>query len=632
MVLAASARYEAAREDKNLKSDIYTYFFLDALTKGDRNQDGQVSILEAHDYATSKTLEHTRYQQRPTFESKVIGNLDFPLSGRKTYKGLPFLSAYDQYFENIKLALNGQTKGSLPAAFPLTSGKNEVSLYREEDGEQKLIGTYVVRADDDEILDLKDIITPPPFALTHFVRRKFLRDQFANIIGKRSLDGGGMAFYFRYKILELGIESSFENAKNKDFKPEISAEMTGAEIGVTAGVRQNLWHTVDGSVGGRILNSSLQLDLTDQTSDQKISRSQNILNYGLYGSLHWNFVRQFWWDLRLDSVPSSKHRFDNWGSVDTSYFAMSAGVYLGIWWKGGKNKMKYFILIFLFRCGLPTNPPATNVAPSDGFSFDPFGFVEKIEGAITEKTVFTTYLAASKRVVSLGLNPIKTNWAEFHTVPFEGRISIPLPNSEGSAVVSEGGLSIVTQGAQRDFLAENNLIFSYWLAAPKKYWYVGAYASGFRSIKRISSTNWQDLKITLPDLLDKSHKRAVLLSPNADILFLLDRESPALFGLASNTDQTFTNSFTNCTGDQLLGNDKSVELSAGAFDTARASIWLVNKDGKIFLGDARDALQCKSMTFVAQWSSTKRIVRFAQLNSTFLYLGSRGWRARIFYF
>lgn len=73
LILAAAAKNETALEDDRLQGDVYTHFVLEALDTHDRNKDGVVSALEAHDYARDRTWHYTQGRQRPTANARFVG-------------------------------------------------------------------------------------------------------------------------------------------------------------------------------------------------------------------------------------------------------------------------------------------------------------------------------------------------------------------------------------------------------------------------------------------------------------------------------------------------------------------------------------------------------------------------------
>ena len=163
LVLGASTKGEAARETDKLGGDIYTHFLLEALSVYDRNKDGVISALEAHDYSRQKTFAYTGGRQRPTARSKSIGQGTIPLKGRPKRKGKPILEAYNESLSGFSLQVEKGGKGTLPLAFPLKEGTTKVKLYRPSSN--KPIAIYEIKASSGETIEISDVLKAPPYFL-----------------------------------------------------------------------------------------------------------------------------------------------------------------------------------------------------------------------------------------------------------------------------------------------------------------------------------------------------------------------------------------------------------------------------------------------------------------------------------
>jgi uncharacterized caspase-like protein len=204
IVLSAAARNEVAVEDNKLRSDLYTYFFLAALTVYDRNQNGSVSLLEAHDYATEMAFRASGGKQRPTIQAEAVGNVDVPLRGKPTRKGLPVLAGYDDRFSGLEVEVNQQPKGRLPFAFPLRAGRNEVVLFAQDGAER--LGRFLLTADAGETVSVDDILSGHPLAAGfYFARLAPVSRAFSRLAGN-SLSTTGFLGRFRTGRFELGLD------------------------------------------------------------------------------------------------------------------------------------------------------------------------------------------------------------------------------------------------------------------------------------------------------------------------------------------------------------------------------------------------------------------------------------------
>ncbi|MEY4631998.1 MAG: hypothetical protein RIQ81_2118 [Pseudomonadota bacterium] len=180
LIFAAAARGETAREEVSLKGDIYTHFFLESLKAGDRDANGQVTALEAHDYARQKTWAMTRGAQRPTLEGKAVGKFDFPLSGQRQQGGLPVLTAYENSLQGYAVQVRGGEKGTIPSGFVMKEGTNIVEVYPPEG--EKPVAIFSVRAREGETVALDEVVKPAPWAASLDLSRAWVQDSGARKI------------------------------------------------------------------------------------------------------------------------------------------------------------------------------------------------------------------------------------------------------------------------------------------------------------------------------------------------------------------------------------------------------------------------------------------------------------------
>lgn len=128
MILSASTWGQPAREDPQLENDIYTHFLLQGLNQNDINQDGAISLFEAHEYARNLTYNYTKGQQTPTALVNMQGADPLILKGAVRHQVKPMIFAENDYLRQLKLFVNGQLKGSLWQPLVATSGNVHVKL------------------------------------------------------------------------------------------------------------------------------------------------------------------------------------------------------------------------------------------------------------------------------------------------------------------------------------------------------------------------------------------------------------------------------------------------------------------------------------------------------------------------
>ncbi len=128
VVLTACAFGETARESDVLSHDVYTHFFLEALTQGDLDGDGAVTATEAHDYARIRTFGFTEGRQRPTAESDVLGVDPIVLHGQRRATGAPVIFSHARSAEGLEVVVDGRPKGALPGSIALEAGAHHLVL------------------------------------------------------------------------------------------------------------------------------------------------------------------------------------------------------------------------------------------------------------------------------------------------------------------------------------------------------------------------------------------------------------------------------------------------------------------------------------------------------------------------
>jgi hypothetical protein len=136
--LFASTFGRAAREDDRLRHGVYTYHLLEALTwrqdAADGNQDGLVSIYEAHDAARAGTIAWTMGAQVPEAWFRVVGWNDLQVVGAPEQRKEAELGLIYWYgpegdpMDGAALLLDGREKGRFPGTFAVPTGSHRVRI------------------------------------------------------------------------------------------------------------------------------------------------------------------------------------------------------------------------------------------------------------------------------------------------------------------------------------------------------------------------------------------------------------------------------------------------------------------------------------------------------------------------
>ncbi len=161
MVLSASSWGQPAREDQTLKNDIYTHFLLEGLDRNDTNDDGAISLFEAHEYARSQTYDFTRGSQTPSALVNVLGMDPLILNGSIKKPGNPLIVANSDLFRNLRVEVNGKSKGSLWQPVKVETGRVRLALIDPERPRSPLVDHYLYLSPE-TTYSVHDIITRKP--------------------------------------------------------------------------------------------------------------------------------------------------------------------------------------------------------------------------------------------------------------------------------------------------------------------------------------------------------------------------------------------------------------------------------------------------------------------------------------
>lgn len=156
MVFSACDWGETAREDDDLRNDIYTHYLVEALSgAGDRNVDGAVTATEAHDYARRRTYAFTQGRQRPSAEILEVGADPVVLSGEVSRTGQPELYSYSARLDGFTLKVDGEPRGDLPGGAAVKPGKRKVELTKGD----SILLSETVDVEAGERVDLDALLT-----------------------------------------------------------------------------------------------------------------------------------------------------------------------------------------------------------------------------------------------------------------------------------------------------------------------------------------------------------------------------------------------------------------------------------------------------------------------------------------
>jgi hypothetical protein len=147
--LFASTLGRPAFEDPELKHGVYTHYLLQAMTwartTADLDRDGILTAWEAHDFARTRTREHTGGVQLAEASLRVVGANDLVLAGtpdarQKREQALLFHygSGHTRFAGNT-LVVDGVAKGVFPGTFAVAPGAHHIEV-RDPDGQLRIDG------------------------------------------------------------------------------------------------------------------------------------------------------------------------------------------------------------------------------------------------------------------------------------------------------------------------------------------------------------------------------------------------------------------------------------------------------------------------------------------------------------
>lgn len=334
LILAASARNQTALESDDLKADVYSHYLLEALDVADRNGDGAVSLLEAHDYARVRTYAFTKGRQLPTVEAEMIGDADFPLKGRQKSDGLPILEAYSAKYEGYLVGIEKGENVTLPSALPLKDGSNHVRVYESSESEPR---EFILKASAGEKISLQQILEPPPFYLG--LSGEYLipmEARFERLTGKKNYIQYKLHAGYLWQNFDLSahykVKQSFANQIRPNLKSSLNRNSWGLQTGFQYSLLEKKFRL---SLKPALLLNYNQNSLAfrdNNSGDEQISESKS-WSYGyqfdcLIGFQTWPYALVLGGGQEFE-----KNDFAPFGSINMN----ASRVHLGILWNFGSK-------------------------------------------------------------------------------------------------------------------------------------------------------------------------------------------------------------------------------------------------------------------------------------------------------
>lgn len=225
MMLSASSWGQAAREDDSLQNDIYTHFLIEGLRNHDANGDGAVSLFEAHEFARSKTYDFTLGKQTPTALMNMSGADPIILKGTVKNQSDPMLFADQEQFRNLKIYVNGESKGTLWNPMAIPNGRVKLALVDPAAPTRPLIDHHVFLNKNSSYsvsslfsripstgFEIRAARLPVPDTITGFGSKTFNAPGFylraSELLGSRMIAGAGYSHVEDRAEVDIDTEQS----------------------------------------------------------------------------------------------------------------------------------------------------------------------------------------------------------------------------------------------------------------------------------------------------------------------------------------------------------------------------------------------------------------------------------------
>lgn len=291
MVLSASSWGQPAREDPALRNDIYTHFLLRGLQANDSNNDGAVSLYEAHEYARAMTYDYTRGQQTPSALVNLQGMDPIILSGEVKSRGRPMIVADSEAFRTLRLEVDGIAKGSLWQPIAAPEGRVRVALANPERPERKILDDYMY-FQQEKTYTVSDMLNHRPqnkiSLLAGTIHQNMRQRQSSVAVGAAVDFDGFLGFPYNLTFSYSRLSQAYE-APIGDVPGEIrlQASILNFGIGIPG---PPIWGFIPVSYG--MIEYAIAERELDHTGLERRHQSLSIVNPGILGEIYrpkiWN--------------------------------------------------------------------------------------------------------------------------------------------------------------------------------------------------------------------------------------------------------------------------------------------------------------------------------------------------------
>jgi hypothetical protein len=242
-VLSASSWSEPAAEDDKLGHDIYTYFLMEALRN---KQDGPMTLTQAHDSATRKTVAFTANMQHPTIQLDQAGGDPIVVRGDLAPGGLAYVYSYIKSLKDFELRIGGRSKGIIgEGQLTVPDGKQRLEIV--EPDSQRVIATRVIRLSSGKEYSLIELIQARNrwHSALGYGFGQFLEPNFTRTFAPKSLHGSSLSLRYdgAYGLWDFWLHISRGEVPKESVRFNQQAfdqDRTMTRLFLLAGARENL--------------------------------------------------------------------------------------------------------------------------------------------------------------------------------------------------------------------------------------------------------------------------------------------------------------------------------------------------------------------------------------------------------
>lgn len=227
IILSASGWREPALEDERLTNDVYTHFLVEGFGV-DRNNDGAVSITEAHAYAAQKTYDYTQGRQRPSAIMELLGSDPVIVSGqlKKKDRSAALFSLMDR-FSKLTVSIDGKEYGAVEKGLSVPEG--DVRLQIKDPENQKVLADRVVNFQNGREYSIANYLLPRlPHSLAVGVRaQQFLDRTTQKGYAPDAISGFDLRYTYEeaFSLYDLVVNASFYPEVEESI--EVNTQLSG---------------------------------------------------------------------------------------------------------------------------------------------------------------------------------------------------------------------------------------------------------------------------------------------------------------------------------------------------------------------------------------------------------------------